>query len=608
MKRYLLIEIIVGCMLVVTLNRCTPTKLEKALELSGKNRGQLEKVLQHYSSPTDSLKLEAARFLIENMPGHYTLRGTQIDYCREAIDKDTLNTYHTKKLYDIILDFFISQERNARREDDLTHITADYLIRHIDATFELAEKQGILDLIPLDIFFEEVLPYRFRYERLDLWRDSLQVVCLHKPLGELPFSFANLRSNFKFTTSTDDGFAFICNLLQEKITDDCFFIAYNALWKYRSLGLPQTVDCIPFYSNRNGYHYWNVNPSILHKETDISGAVDRRSGKIYRHTFSHNPAITPFGDEFVPELFKDVFLQDVTDSYYHTANVSIENNTQESPRHAYLCVFNNLQWKPIAAGKVSNNTAEFKRLAKNIVYFPVCYTSAGTPLPFNYPFILDIKGNIKYLIPDKHKKQTLRLERKNPDVRNVLFSYMESLNGIVIEASNDKKFSQTDTVFVLKEANKLYYKVNSMQSSKKYRWYRVKPIGYSTIAELYFINPDGEILHGKTEQQQQAIIDGNPLTNVVFHDYILIDFATPVEINTLVCLPRNDGNGVYPKNIYELFYFGPEGWVSMGKQEGDEFYVEYDNLPAKALYWLHNLTTGVEERIFTYSEGEITFW
>ena len=47
-------------------------ELENALKLAGENRGELEKVLYHYSqNPSDSLKLQAATFLIENMPGHY---------------------------------------------------------------------------------------------------------------------------------------------------------------------------------------------------------------------------------------------------------------------------------------------------------------------------------------------------------------------------------------------------------------------------------------------------------------------------------------------------------------------------------------------------------
>jgi hypothetical protein len=52
---------------------CKENNLEKALRLSGKNRPELERVLIHYKN--DVLKLKAAQFLIENMPGHYSYAG-----------------------------------------------------------------------------------------------------------------------------------------------------------------------------------------------------------------------------------------------------------------------------------------------------------------------------------------------------------------------------------------------------------------------------------------------------------------------------------------------------------------------------------------------------
>lgn len=45
-------------------------QLEKALVLAKENRQELEKVLAFYKD--DSLKLETAKFLIRNMPGHYS--------------------------------------------------------------------------------------------------------------------------------------------------------------------------------------------------------------------------------------------------------------------------------------------------------------------------------------------------------------------------------------------------------------------------------------------------------------------------------------------------------------------------------------------------------
>lgn len=77
--------------------------LETALKLAGDNRPELEKVLSHYSkNPTDTLKLKAAKFLIENMPGHYTLEGNLINECRKKIvDTVLVNRIKNHKINDI---------------------------------------------------------------------------------------------------------------------------------------------------------------------------------------------------------------------------------------------------------------------------------------------------------------------------------------------------------------------------------------------------------------------------------------------------------------------------------------------------------------------------
>lgn len=594
--------------IIILTNCCTPSKLEEALVLSGNNRPELEKVLQHYSSPADSLKSRAARFLIENMPGHYTLRGDRIDYCRQIIDRDTQCSYYYKKLYDITLDHFIQNDKNTRREEDVEHITANYLIRHIDASFELIDKQGLLKIIPFDFFLEYILPYRFGHERLDLWRDSMQVTSHNMPLSTLKHDFGKLASNFMLNDPKNGGSS-ISELLQENPFGDCYFITCNSMLSTRSIGIPAIIDGIPFYSNRNGYHYWCSDPPFLYKSSTIKGAFDRRTAKVYRHTFSRNSFLVPGEKEFIPEFFKTPFMQDVTDLYCYTTDIQIENNSSRSPRHAYLCVFNNLEWKPIAAGKVYRDKAKFNKLAKNIAYLPVYYDSSDMYHSFNYPFILDTKGDIQYLIPSQ-ETHVLHLERKNPDLTNALYQYLKILNGTIIEASNDKHFSRVDTVFILEQSKKLFFKASNMHPEKKYQWYRIpKASREKYIAELYLFNSRGERMQAKTDSLHHAAIDGNPLTNIsLFNTFLVLYFDFPVTIDKLVCLPRNDGNGIYPNNLYELLYHDQNGWQSLGVQEGSNFYLKYDNVPKNALYWLRNLTTGVEERIFTHENGETVFW
>lgn len=72
--------------------------LEKALRLAKGNRAELEKVLRHYQN--DSLKLEAAKFLIRYMPGHYSYADTSICLYYNAVDS-TLRSMQGKPVVEI---------------------------------------------------------------------------------------------------------------------------------------------------------------------------------------------------------------------------------------------------------------------------------------------------------------------------------------------------------------------------------------------------------------------------------------------------------------------------------------------------------------------------
>ncbi len=54
--------------------------LNQALKLAGDNRIELEKVIKHYEK--DSLKLEAAKFLIRNMPGSFSKNEEIFEICK----------------------------------------------------------------------------------------------------------------------------------------------------------------------------------------------------------------------------------------------------------------------------------------------------------------------------------------------------------------------------------------------------------------------------------------------------------------------------------------------------------------------------------------------
>lgn len=589
-------------------------ELENALKLAGENRGELEKVLYHYSqNPSDSLKLQAATFLIENMPGHYTLEGSLINACREKIDTDTTASYFAKKTLDISLSHIDQFRHTANKKEDVQNIKAEFLIRHIDRSFENLNSYSWLEDIPFDLFLEYILPYRFANERPDLWIDSLHLS--PKALQELLFSddvkytITKMEYALKFSEATTFFQShFIQELLRQDIYRDCQHITTQRNFKSRASCLPVAIDFIPHYANRNGYHYWNKIISPESKNSEISGALERKTAKVYRKTYSRHPLIKTETTEYIPEFFKNPFLLDVSNEYLQTTDVSIHvpKYLKNSSDYAYLCVFNNLKWIPIAIGHIAHSSVKYNDMGKNLVYLPAYYHDRKLT-SFNYPFILSLKGEVKHLVPDTNNRQKLILTRKYPSNGN-LYSYNIMLSNLILEASNQPSFQHPDTILRSVSQTPTYCE-EKINTSKKYRYWRISHPHPLSFAELYFFDSQGKLIQGQSDSIFQAVFDGDPLSNIYQgKESFSVDFSKPVNLSKIICLPRSDGNGIYPDNEYELFYHDLKGWKSLGRQTATGFEIEYDNVPQGALYWLHNHTTGIEERIFTVTNGIIRFW
>lgn len=612
-------------------------KLEYALERAGNNRAELEKVLYNFSrEPIDSLKLEAAKFLIENMPGHFTLYGEMIDgYRRKAnnnkniiFKKNNYNTdlslrevtfdsitYFDKKIFDILLSHSEEVDKVSERKYDITYIKADFLIRHINATFELLNRFPWLQGIPKDIFFEYLLPYRIENEIIDNWRDS---ICFSSSIEDIVHYYDNIKYNILQTAEylsfqkQDLIFNgdFINHFLNIDFQTNCYDMCISSIFRYRALGIPAALDFIPYHPNRNGQHYWCsiISPEVRNGNRNIF--INYRAAKIFRYMYSLCNELTYEGDEYIPELFTIPFIKDVTSEYLNTSNLQVKilREFQGEPCYGYLCVFNELLWQPIGIGKIENKEVKFKNMGRNIVYLPIYFRGENKHI-LNYPFTLDLQGRMEYLIPNKQKPQQLTITRKYP-FSKTLHDFFQDLDGVPIECANDPTFSKVDTLITFQVKSMGYLLQNSF-NSKQYRYFRIKDdrMKILYIAELRFYDEQGNVLKGKYNQEYLNAFDENPLTNVtISNDEFVIDFEKPVNVTKVICVPRGDGNGIYPNNKYELFYFALDGWCSLGQKIATDYYIKYDNVPSNALLWLRNLTTGIEERPFTVKEGEIRFW
>ena len=149
-------------------------QLEKVLTLSGNNRPELEKVLEHYKeNEADSLKLRAAKFLIMNMPGHQSYIGKDIEeYYVEAekiIFSDRKIDEQVNELNNLLLEF---PSDDFEFKEDYSMIKANYLIKSIDAAFDDWQQGCWARGITFDEFCEYMLPYKcVEFQAFDDWRN-----------------------------------------------------------------------------------------------------------------------------------------------------------------------------------------------------------------------------------------------------------------------------------------------------------------------------------------------------------------------------------------------------------------------------------------------------
>lgn len=146
-------------------------KLEKSLELAEDNSVELLSVLQYYKEKGDTLKYNAARFLIENMYSHGSTNynGNYIKAIEQAkiefMNKNELSS-PTKFKLDSLRQYIF----NLGVTSDVRVMTSEYLIDNIELAFNQWEKRPWHDNYNFEEFCEYVLPYRIASEPLQNWR------------------------------------------------------------------------------------------------------------------------------------------------------------------------------------------------------------------------------------------------------------------------------------------------------------------------------------------------------------------------------------------------------------------------------------------------------
>lgn len=633
---------------------CTssPNSLRTNLKLAGKNKSELDRVINHYSSnPSDSLKRKAALFLIENMDVHFSYVSKKWDNFQVELDtlfnkearwqvlRSEFKKLHEKYAYGLKDIIYVC---------DLQTVSAQFLIYNIDKAFE-TWKSPYCNFLSFDDFCEYILPYRISTEPLGDWRTELNKQFMPSILDTLKGRKDSARTAKNICNALKNhphgNIAYFPNdipdynvhLLSIMRLGTCTQYTYQAALGARSLGIPVAIDFTPQWATRSMGHDWNS--LILSNNKFYTFGIgdniecvnhieicwDRIPLKIYRNTFAKQPSSLAMvhGKEKVPPLFRNPCFKDVTKDYYGTVDLLIKPHTT-APAHnkfAYLSVFDNKNWVPVAWAKRENRNYLFRDVnKKNMVCLPSYYDQEKV-IPAAYPVILYLDGRIRTLKPNLKKREAVTLKRKYQTSWNKHLG--EPMIGGKFQVSNTSNFKNAVDIFTIDAKPEQYYQIVDMAPTAKYKYFRYLSPNWSSgqVADIEVYEPGvkkkltGKIIGNNNplpDCPRSNAFDGDAATrsSTVEPDgtWIGLEFDTPKSINKLIFVSYNDNNCICNKQEYELFYWDNE-WASLGKRIGTNTYrLVYKNIPSNALLLLHNLTMGTEERVFTYDGGEQVFW
>ena len=396
-------------------------QLHYALKAAGENRIELERVLEHYQG--DTLRLRAAKYLISNMPYHYTLDTYLRSPNGEHLIVDVNQFEDRGKVYWYLDSLYkIGYQRVTEKHEDIREIGSEFLIQNIDLAFQMWQKPWAKD-VPFDIFCRWVLPYRLQneYVPIDLrekmmkrYLPLLDSAKVTTPLEAAHVINERFAKEFHFKDMLSPHYPTLETTLRNGY-DACIGLCNLSVFIMRALGIPTTCDQATWthmnlghlwnvvYSEGKAYPYDNENVYFTDYPTFLKNEEVRRPAKVYRYQFDKLSTKCEYDDGFNFSV-KSGLVEDVTNQYlteFRDLSIDVDKENPTKSELVYLCTYNCCRWIPIATGERQKEKYQFKNVAGNNIFI-VADSPDGKKLRFvTAPFYADTTGYIKKLIPQK---------------------------------------------------------------------------------------------------------------------------------------------------------------------------------------------------------------
>lgn len=672
MKQTLLIKYIL-CNFIISIlfTACqaeTDKRLEQALHLAGENRGELEKVLEHYKD--DSLKLAAAQFLIAYMPGHAGYDSLYIKELQPVYDgHEAISQKHCWKFSAQWIQEIDSLWKNQKthinsykhtQKQDVNTIKAEWLINEIDRSFKAWQENAYTRNSSFKDFCQYILPYRFKNGlTLDNCRDTFY----NRHAGYFAIKNKDFRVltdslHYKYSAITHNSFAAASlPLLSVKTYEQikrgtCANQTWFNALLMSSLGMAVAIDFVPAWGNRSNGHTWNAliidgktypfEPfwdkerwkynRIYNNETFDIIAGKFRLPKVFRETYEYHFE-GPMTDnrvsrENIPPLFLNPMKKDVSSQYFNPKDITVKITEEFPPKtyYCYLCIFGSNGWTPVQWGKIDKNgEVTFKQMGRDIVYLPAFYVN-GSITPASDPFLLEQNGNCKKIqCGNKRNDITVRTTTSYTDIH-----FEQSLFNSYFTGSNevDTPADKQDLLYSLNDTIDPWYNKVELSIINKYRYIHLyHPKDTISLSEILFCEKKGQQeipiknIHIKDnysainkEEKIDLIADNLLATGFIGfsnnkRNCITFDLGKERSISSLSYIPYAQSR-VNRDTEFELFYWD-HGWKSGGTAQGGNSFITFKNIPGETIYWVKAPQKSYDfyrsERIFAYKDG-IIYW
>lgn len=430
-----LIAIVICTVLAYACNRPDfphSAKLDIALKYARDNVSELEKVIDHYSKDAkDSLKLQAAVFLIENMPGKgyfkYSPRDnrgiTSYQVFRGELGIDSINVLKSK--YEDSMNCGEIRYVNPVFVEDLQIIRAPQIIENIEYAFRAWEMPWAKSLT-FSQFKELILPYRVNDEPLQKWRkyffeNSGWIFKLagntHDRLKLASVINDSLKKGYRYIHGEISYFPGTFTLAELKCTKGGRCEDLNMLLGYwlRAIGVPLTREYTSYWANTNwGGHSWlsildttgkfvPMNAVYDNPRRDSLPFHDEKLIKAYRNQYEINNFSSP--GSFVRKP-----VTDITTEYIDATDYTFVYHHEDTTR-TYISVLNGPYWKPFVTETViQGDSTVFKNIGTGALYATIQLRGDTFHRTIRAPFLLTKTGKVQPLMMRKDTSVTVSFD------------------------------------------------------------------------------------------------------------------------------------------------------------------------------------------------------